>query len=315
MREAIKNRKTYLTQKMQKLESFHYPFMAVPQNFMEDTVLSVFYANKIFEELLELETEDCHKLFSMAFKACSLPETLKDNFIIDLETVYKWLGYYKKANAKRVLAKHGKIDVDYTVSEVKQTGERGCGRLKEQILLTVPFFKLFCLVANTSKSTIIKSYYIYLEDMMRNYVQRYRQTYPNEVALLEDRVKHDPHLQAHVTVVKSNFDEQDITTNEKIVQLRLARETNGAMEVPCAAGRVDLLTTTEIIEIKVLRNWKHAIGQVLAYSDYFPEHTPRIHLIVPDEKDVQLQLVIRACEKRNIKVTWELEDTEIESSA
>lgn len=65
---------------------------------------------------------------------------------------------------------------------------------------------------------------------------------------------------------------------EKKVQLHLAIKTDGKVEVFCEAGVIDILTNTEIIEVKSAKAWKSAIGQVLVYSDYYPNHLPRIHL-------------------------------------
>ncbi|MBE9198793.1 hypothetical protein IQ233_06660 [Nodularia sp. LEGE 06071] len=51
-------------------------------------------------------------------------------------------------------------------------------------------------------------------------------------------------------------------------------------------GRADLITDKEVIEVKDIKNWKHAVGPVFAYWYYFSEYPtsvnkqliPRIHL-------------------------------------
>jgi hypothetical protein len=48
-------------------------------------------------------------------------------------------------------------------------------------------------------------------------------------------------------------------------------------------------TETEIIEVKQVSDWKAALGQILTYSAFFPEHTKRIHLFgdyTPQKKEV-----------------------------
>lgn len=63
----------------------------------------------------------------------------------------------------------------------------------------------------------------------------------------------------------------------QVVQ-RLQAKLGGQTEIVTAVGRIDLLTETEIIEVKQVSDWKAALGQMLTYSAFFPEHTKRIHL-------------------------------------
>lgn len=65
---------------------------------------------------------------------------------------------------------------------------------------------------------------------------------------------------------------------EAEIRNRLYQELGGEIEVITLAGRVDLLTATELIEVKKIEEWKDALGQVLSYSPFFPSHAKRIHL-------------------------------------
>jgi hypothetical protein len=84
--------------------------------------------------------------------------------------------------------------------------------------------------------------------------------------------------------------EREIYDNpEYQVVKRLETELGGQMEVVTAVGRIDLLTNTEVIEVKEVSDWKAALGQILAYSSFFPEHIKRIHLFgdcTPEKKQV-----------------------------
>lgn len=93
---------------------------------------------------------------------------------------------------------------------------------------------------------------------------------------------------------------------EQKVQLRLQRKLGGSIEVVTPAGKIDLLTSTEIIEIKKVCNWKAAIGQVMVYSLYYPSHQRRIHLFGQYHQSYRL-MVEKDCEKLGIIVTWENE--------
>lgn len=55
---------------------------------------------------------------------------------------------------------------------------------------------------------------------------------------------------------------------EHQIRARLQYQLGGLTEVLTPAGRIDLLTETEIIEVKHLSEWKSAMGQVMAYSGF-----------------------------------------------
>ena len=65
------------------------------------------------------------------------------------------------------------------------------------------------------------------------------------------------------------FREQDDL--EKRIRDQLHQELGGLTEVKIAVGRIDLLTNTEVIEVKQVNDWKSALGQVLAYAAFYPE--------------------------------------------
>jgi hypothetical protein len=65
---------------------------------------------------------------------------------------------------------------------------------------------------------------------------------------------------------------------EAEVRDRLAESVRGVVEVRCPAGVIDVLTDTEVIEVKQVRAWKGALGQVLVYGDSYPNRQKRLHL-------------------------------------
>jgi hypothetical protein len=100
--------------------------------------------------------------------------------------------------------------------------------------------------------------------------------------------------------IENIIPDQNIQT-EKEIQLRLQEELKGDIEVKTEDGYIDLLTDTEIIEIKNGDNWKHGFGQLEIYSISYPSHTKRLHLF-----NIEPNLRInKCCEKYNIKVTYE----------
>ena len=92
---------------------------------------------------------------------------------------------------------------------------------------------------------------------------------------------------------------------EKVVRDRLASTiSNSQIEVVTKSGRIDILTPLEIIEVKQVRKYKHAMGQILSYSYYYPKHQRRIHLYGKASLK-QRNLIIQECWAANIIVTFE----------
>ena len=90
------------------------------------------------------------------------------DFIIDLDNIWKWIGFSRKDPAKRLLDKYFVKDIDYKIMThpTVEQNQHG-GQNKEQILLTVNCFKKFCLKADTKKADDIHDYYVKLERLLQ----------------------------------------------------------------------------------------------------------------------------------------------------
>lgn len=99
----------------------------------------------------------------------------------------------------------------------------------------------------------------------------------------------------------NNLKPDEISQKEKEIQLKLQNELGGEIEVETDSGIIDLLTETEIIEIKSGKNWKHAVGQVLMYAIDYPKHNKRIHLFdIENNENINDK-----CTLYNITVSYE----------
>ncbi|ATZ80831.1 hypothetical protein BMW23_0785 [Bodo saltans virus] len=132
------------------------------------TRLSKNYENKLITKIKTHFTNDEQQLFVVSFY-CYLNYS-KDTFVIDFNDVWKWIGFTRKDNAKRLLIKLFVENIDYRISllsteERTYNDEKG-RQNKEQILMTVNAFKKFCLKADTKKADEIHNYYIKLEEML-----------------------------------------------------------------------------------------------------------------------------------------------------
>jgi hypothetical protein len=87
------------------------------------------------------------------------------------------------------------------------------------------------------------------------------------------------------------------------IQRRMQAELGGKIEVYTPAGRIDLVTETEVIEIKKIASWKDAFGEVVIKGRSFPTHSKRIHLF--GESDKLLSTIVSHCEVLDVAVTFE----------
>ena len=86
---------------------------------------------------------------------------------------------------------------------------------------------------------------------------------------------------------------------------KLAGELGGKTEVYIdKVGRIDVLTNTEIIEVKNTKGWKSAIGQIKSYGQYYPKHKMRVHLF-GKLTESKLETIQRVCKLEGITLTWE----------
>lgn len=90
---------------------------------------------------------------------------------------------------------------------------------------------------------------------------------------------------------------------EREVRDRLQSQLGGKVEAYTKFGLIDLLTETELIEIKVIHRWKDAIGHILAKSEKYPNHQKRLHLFGPQEPI--LDNIQAFCDRHSIRITFE----------
>lgn len=93
---------------------------------------------------------------------------------------------------------------------------------------------------------------------------------------------------------------------ERDVRDRLQSQLGGQVEAYTRYGLIDLLTATELIEIKTVDRWKDAVGHILAKAHRYPNHAKRLHLFSSEEPI--LETIEQVCTPHNIRVTYEKVD-------
>ena len=140
------------------------------------TKLSKTYNNKLLNKIQTNFTGKEQQLFISSFY-CYLNYDKNIDFVIDLDNIWKWLGFKQKINAKMLLEKYFKQDIDYknlatedaiaTLNEkIIKKDEKWGGQNKQTILLNIKCFKSLCLKAQTNKAAEIHEYYMKMEEVL-----------------------------------------------------------------------------------------------------------------------------------------------------
>ena len=168
-------------------------------NLIESNPITKFsgdYQSKLVEKVKNNFSNYEQQLFLSSFY-CYLKYNPKNDFVIDLDNVWGWLGFGQKVNAKRVLEKNFKINIDYKLSlcqPAKQTNQTKGGQNKEIFMLNINTFKRFCLKAETKKADEVHEYFIKLENIMfeitkeeSNELKLQLEQKTNELTQIEDK--------------------------------------------------------------------------------------------------------------------------------
>ena len=134
------------------------------------TKLSKDYNVKLLVKIKEQFTNFEQQLFLSSFYCYLNCDSTKD-FVIDLDNIWKWLGFSQKVRGKELLEKFFKENIDYIKSlslQRKQPIHTKGGHNKETFLLNIDTFKKFCLKAGTKKADEIHDYYMKLEKIIQN---------------------------------------------------------------------------------------------------------------------------------------------------
>jgi len=161
------------------------------------TKLSGNYHNKLIAKIKDKFNDTQQQIFVSSFY-CYLNYDKKNEFIVDLDNIWKWLGFSQKIKAKQMLEKNFQLNIDYKLllyHEVKQTNGTKGGHNKELFMLNIDTFKKFCLKAGTKKADEVHEYYIQLEETLHEIIQEESnelklqlENYKNEQNILQNKI-------------------------------------------------------------------------------------------------------------------------------
>lgn len=156
------------------------------------TRLSYTYHGKLITKIKNKFINEEQQLFVASFY--SYLNCNPEDFVIDLDDVWNWLGFGQKVKAKILLEKHFIIDKDYKrlldasiKQKIDDKSARG-GHNKETFMLTIKAFKLFCLKAGTKKADQIHEYYLKLEETLHEVVNEESSELRNQLEQLKNEM-------------------------------------------------------------------------------------------------------------------------------
>lgn len=132
------------------------------------TKLSKTYQGHLINKLKNSFSTEDQQLFIASFY-CYL-NYKKEDFVIDLDNIWKWLGFAQKVKAKELLENNFNLDIDYKKVFSHEGKNSKGGRPSGKYMLNIKTFKKMCLKANTSKANDIHEYYIKLEETLHELI-------------------------------------------------------------------------------------------------------------------------------------------------
>jgi hypothetical protein len=186
------------------------------------TKLNGDYQSKLIEKVQKTFNNYEQQIFLASFY-CYLKHDNENDFVIDLDNVWHWLGFSSKHKSKELLNKYFIINQDYKVlithpGEQKKTHigtetseakkEKRGGHNKDIIMLTINAFKKFCLKAGTKKADEIHDYFIKLENIFHEIIIEESDELKQQLLKLEDIKKQE---------YETKLEKQKILEREKIL--------------------------------------------------------------------------------------------------
>jgi len=122
---------------------------------------SLSFKSTMVEELKRSFSDDEQKLFIANFYMYLNYDAIND-YPINLEDVWKFIGFSNKRNAKKSLTNNFTLDDDYKVTVLPK--EHGKFNV-ENVVLNVETFKNLCMIVKTEKGKQIRKYFLKLENV------------------------------------------------------------------------------------------------------------------------------------------------------
>ena len=183
-----------------------------------NTKLSKPYQGKLINKLKDNFSTEEQQLFITSFY-CYLNYKSYE-FVIDLDHIWKWLGFSQKIRAKELLEKNFKVEIDYKIISLRSEENVSIGRPSEKIMMNIKTFKKFCLKANTSKANEIHEYYIKLEETLHEVIDEESNELRLQLEMKEEIIqKKDEQLEKKDNKIKNLQRETQVVNGRNVCYL------------------------------------------------------------------------------------------------
>lgn len=130
-----------------------------------------------------------------------------NDYPINLEHVFKMIGFANKENAKRTLKNNFTKDEDYKTVFVRKDENLNSkdlgGRPTEDVMLNIDTFKNLCMLAKTDKGKQIRKYYVKLENIYNQIIKEEIDEHKTKLEEKEEQLKlKENDLEAQKLLVK-----------------------------------------------------------------------------------------------------------------
>lgn len=93
------------------------------------------------------------------------------DYPINLEDVFKMIGFANKGNAMKTIKSNFILDEDYKLLIIPREKKQNAGRSEHEIMLNVDTFKNLCMLAKTDRGKQIRKYYVKLENIYNRIIK------------------------------------------------------------------------------------------------------------------------------------------------
>ena len=231
---ANANANTNANEEMQEVERKTFNIVSLINNNPLSR-LNGNYQSKLINMIKNEFNSDGQQLFVGSFYSFLNYDEF-DEYVIDLDDIWKWLNFSQKGKCKDLLTRYFTKDVDYMVEkpasafteagsnrdlsfyQTVKSKTRG-GSEKEKIFLNVHCFKKLCLKARTKKADEIHDYFIKLERIIHKLTIEESEELENQLRIKNDEIEvKDILLTDNEKNLIFNFN------NKKVVYLILVEE-------------------------------------------------------------------------------------------
>ena len=181
------------------------------------TKLNETHNNNLLNKVKNTFNESEQQLFIASFYSY-LNYHKTNDYIVDLDNIWKWLGFNKKYNATTCLEKYFKLDNDYKIFAPDASGAKtkgSGGHNIQKYYLNVKTFKSLCLKAGTKKADEIHEYYIKLEELIQEVLEEEATEMKNKLLIKDNELNEKEELISQKDNIIKNANQDKYKTIEK----------------------------------------------------------------------------------------------------